>query len=64
MCLFVMRSDCQEFQTAWQVDPRYNELFNKALDAGVEITVHKFEWKFENGTLVCYYCGMIPIKRH
>jgi DNA-binding sugar fermentation-stimulating protein len=64
MCLFVMRSDCHEFQTAWQVDLGYNELFNKALDVGVEITVHKFDWKFENGTLVCYYCGMIPIKRH
>jgi DNA-binding sugar fermentation-stimulating protein len=64
LCLFVMRSDCSAFQPAWQVDPRYNELFNKALDAGVEISVHRFDWRFENNSLVCYYCGTIPIIQH
>jgi len=64
LCLFVMRSDCHAFQTAWQVDPHYNNLFNIALDAGVEITIHRFEWKFQNNKLVCYYDGTIPIIRH
>ena len=64
LCLFVMRSDCYAFQPAWQVDPRYNDLFNNALDSGVEITIHRFDWRFENNSLVCYYCGTIPIVRH
>lgn len=63
LCFFVMRSDCDSFQTAWQVDPHYNVLFNNALDNGVEINVFKFDWIFENEELKCCYMGMIPIDR-
>lgn len=64
LCLFVMRSDCKAFQTAWQVDPHYNNLFNKALDVGVEISVHRFDWRFQDNKLLCCYQGTIPIIRH
>jgi DNA-binding sugar fermentation-stimulating protein len=66
LCLFVMRSDCTSFQTAWQVDPLYNKIFNNALDSGVEISIHKFEWihNDQSNTLECKYLGTIPIIRH
>ena len=64
LCFFVMRNDCYQFQTAWQVDPYYNELFNNALDAGVNIKVLKFEWKYEEGMLNIYYDGELEIVQH
>jgi len=54
----------QSISNAWQVDPHYNNLFNKALDTGVEISVHSFEWRFQDNKLVCCYHGTIPIIRH
>jgi len=55
LTLFIMRNDCYSFQPAWQVDPLYNNLFNTAIENGVNIKVFKFTWKFEKNSLNIYY---------
>ncbi len=43
MLYFINRSDCDSFNAAHQYDPKYGQLFNEAIEAGVMILPCRFD---------------------